>query len=155
MNLDHRSMKMRHCLSTTFMALYSRRLCCFAFFGPLNNIHARRRRIWHRAGYTLIVSRVSTCSCTISWTTLWNCELITIHFSQYRRFRSSLILWETWRETFPISSLTFCENTNCLARTAKCEMRKMIGEMVYKMPSIHLSFLSFCQHFFAFSSIWQ
>ncbi len=26
-------------------------------------------------------------------------EPITIHFSQYRRFHSSLILWETWWET--------------------------------------------------------
>ncbi len=51
------------------------------------------------------------------------------------------------------SSLTFCENTDRLARMAKCEMRKMVGEMVYEMPSIHFSFLSFCQHFFAFSSI--
>ncbi len=29
-------------------------------------------------------------------------EPITIHFSQYRQFRSSLILWETWREACPI-----------------------------------------------------
>ncbi len=34
-------------------------------------------------------------------------------------------------------------------------MRKKIGETVYKMPSIHFSFLSFCQHFFAFLSIWR
>ncbi len=53
------------------------------------------------------------------------------------------------------SSLTFRKNTDRLARTAKREMRKMIGEMVYKMPSIHFSFLLFCQHFFAFSSIWR
>ncbi len=86
---------------------------------------------------TLIISRVSTCSCTISWTTSWDCKPITIHFSQYSRFYSSSILRETWRETFPVCSLTFCENTDCLAKTAKCEMRKMIGEMVYKMPSIH------------------
>ncbi len=104
-----------------------------------------------KAGYTLIVSRVSTCSCTI----LWDCEPITIHFSQYRRFCSFLILWEIWRETFPISSLTLRENTDCLTRTAKREMRKMIGEMVYKMSSIHLSFLPFRQHFFAISSIWR
>ncbi len=58
-----------------------------------------------KAGYTLIVSRISTCLHTISWTTSWDCEPITIHFSQYHRFCSSLILRETWRETFPISSL--------------------------------------------------
>ncbi len=52
-----------------------------------------------KAGYTLIVPRISACSCTISWTILWDCEPITIHFSQYRRFQSSLILRETWRET--------------------------------------------------------
>ncbi len=33
------------------------------------------------AGYTLIVSRISTCSCNILWTILWDCEPITIHFS--------------------------------------------------------------------------
>ncbi len=108
-----------------------------------------------KAGYTLIVSRVSTCSCTISWTTSWDCEPITIHFSQYRRFCSPLILRETWRETFPLSFLTFRENTDCLTRMAKREMRKNIGKMVYEMTSIHLSFLSFRQHFFAFSSIWR
>ncbi len=54
-----------------------------------------------------------------------------------------------------LSSLMFCVNTDCLERTAKREMRKMIGETVYKMPSIHFSFLSFHQHFFAFSSIWR
>ncbi len=53
------------------------------------------------------------------------------------------------------SSLTFRENTDHLARMAKREMRKMIGEMFYEMPSIHFSFLSFRQHFFAFSSIWR
>ncbi len=42
-----------------------------------------------------IISRVSACSCTISWTISWDCEPITIYFSQYRRFRSSLILQET------------------------------------------------------------
>ncbi len=46
-----------------------------------------------KAGYTLIVSRVSTCLCTI----LWDCEPITIHFSQCNRFRSFLILRETCR----------------------------------------------------------
>ncbi len=34
-----------------------------------------------------------------------------------------------------------------LVRKAKCEMRKIIGKMVYEMPSIHFSFLSFRQHF--------
>ncbi len=53
------------------------------------------------------------------------------------------------------SSLTFHENTDCLARMAKREMRKMIGETFYKMPSTHFLCLSFCQHFFAFSSIWR
>ncbi len=53
------------------------------------------------------------------------------------------------------SSLTFCENTDRLAIMAKRKMRKMIGEMVYEMPSIRFSFLSFCRHFFTFSSIWQ
>ncbi len=53
------------------------------------------------------------------------------------------------------SSLMFHENTDHLARMVKCEMRKMIGEMVYEMPSIHFSFLSVHQHFFTFSSIWR
>ncbi len=53
------------------------------------------------------------------------------------------------------SSLTFCENFDRLVRTAKREIRKMIGETIYEMPFIHFSFLSFCQHFFAFSSIWR
>ncbi len=52
------------------------------------------------------------------------------------------------------TSLTVCKNTDHLARTTKCEIRKMIGETVYKMPSVYFSFLSYCQHFFAFSSIW-
>ncbi len=56
----------------------------------------------YKAGYTLIISLVSTCLCTISWTMSWDCEPITIHFSQYLRFRSSLILRETWWETCPI-----------------------------------------------------
>ncbi len=38
------------------------------------------------------------------------------------------------------SSLTFRENTDHLGRRAKCTMRKMIGETVYKMPSIYFSF---------------
>ncbi len=58
-----------------------------------------------KAGYTLIVSRVLIRSCPISWTISWDCEPITIHLSQYHRFHSSLILRETWRETFPVSSL--------------------------------------------------
>ncbi len=49
-----------------------------------------------KAGYTFIVSRISPCSCTISWTISWDCEPITIHFSQYCQFRSSLILRESW-----------------------------------------------------------
>ncbi len=53
------------------------------------------------------------------------------------------------------SSLTFHENTDHLARMAKREMRKMIGEMVYEISSIHFSFLLFRQHFFAFSSNWR
>ncbi len=53
------------------------------------------RRIYHKAGHTLIVSRISTCSCTFLWTILCDCEPVTIHFSQYHRFCSSLILWET------------------------------------------------------------
>ncbi len=44
-----------------------------------------------KAGYTLIVSHDSICLSTISW----DYEPITVHFSQYRRFHSSLILWET------------------------------------------------------------
>ncbi len=52
----------------------------------------------HKAGYTLFISCISTYSCTILWIVSWDCELISIHFSQYRRFCSSLILWETWRE---------------------------------------------------------
>ncbi len=99
-----------------------------------------------KAGYTLIVSRISTCSCTISW----DCEPITIHFSQYRRFCLSLIL----RETFPTPLWHFVKILS-VSENGKHEMSKMIGEMVYEMPSIHLSFLSFCQHFFAFSSIWR
>ncbi len=46
------------------------------------------------------------------------------------------------------SSLTCPESIDRLARMAKCKMRRMIGEMVYEMPSIHFSFLSFRQHFF-------
>ncbi len=53
------------------------------------------------------------------------------------------------------SSLTFRENTDRLTKTAKREMRKMIGEMVYEMTSIHFLFLSFRQHCFVFSSIWR
>ncbi len=53
------------------------------------------------------------------------------------------------------SSLTFRENSDHLVRTAKHEMRKMVGKMVYEMPSIYFSFLSFHQHFFTFSSIWR
>ncbi len=52
------------------------------------------------------------------------------------------------------SSLTFRENTDRLVRTATREMRKMIGETVYKVH-LYFSFLSFCQHFFTFSSIWR
>ncbi len=57
----------------------------------------------HKGGCTLIISRVSTCSCTISWTILWDCEPIAIHFSQYHQFCSSLILRETWWETCHIA----------------------------------------------------
>ncbi len=105
------------------------------FFSSRVSLFSADSRYFHetwKAGYTLIISRVSTCSCTILWTTLWDCEPITIDFSQYHRFHSSLILRETWRETFPIFSLTFRENTDCLARMAKCEMRKIIGKMVYE-----------------------
>ncbi len=38
-------------------------------------------------------------------------------------------------------SLMFRENTDRLARTTKCDMRKMISETVYEMPSVHFSFL--------------
>ncbi len=51
------------------------------------------------------------------------------------------------------SSMTFRQNTDRLARTAKREMKKMIGETVYEMPFIHFSFLLFRQHFLAFSSV--
>ncbi len=54
-----------------------------------------------------------------------------------------------------LSSLMFRENTDRMPRTAKHEMRKTIGETVYKMSSTHFSFLSFHQHLFAFSSIWR
>ncbi len=67
-------------------------------------------------------------------------------------------LWfcEKLDEKLAISySLTFRENTDRLARTAKRKMRKMVGEMVYEMPSIQFSFLSFRQYFFVFSSIWR
>ncbi len=77
-----------------------------------------------KAGYTLIVSRISTCLCTISWTISWDCEPITIHFSQYRRFRSSLILRETWQETFPISYLA---NYTLIVKLTR--MWKNVGEM--------------------------
>ncbi len=39
-----------------------------------------------KAGYTLIVSRILTCLCTISWTISWDCDPITIHLLQYRDF---------------------------------------------------------------------
>ncbi len=52
-------------------------------------------------------------------------------------------------------SLMFHENTDHLVGTAKRKMRKMIGEMVYKMSSIHFSFLPFRKHLFAFSSVWR
>ncbi len=58
-----------------------------------------------KAGHTLIISHFSTCSCTISW----DCEPITIHFSQYHRFRSSLM---------------FCENSDHLARWEKWLARR-------------------------------
>ncbi len=54
---------------------------------------------YFKVGYTLIISRILTCSCTILWSISWDCEPITIHFSQYHWFCSSLILQETWRET--------------------------------------------------------
>ncbi len=44
-------------------------------------------------------------------------------------------------------SFTFCKNTNRLPRMGKCAMRKLIVETFYEMPSMHFSFLSFCQHF--------
>ncbi len=65
---------------------------------PLKVIR-RHDGLVYKAGYTLIISHILTCLCTISWTISWDCEPITIHFSQYCRFHSSLILWETWRET--------------------------------------------------------
>ncbi len=46
-----------------------------------------------------------------------------------------------------LSSLTFCENTDRLARMAKCEMRKMIGEMVYEMLSISWLYTYRFSHF--------
>ncbi len=55
-------------------------------------------------------------------------------------------LWfcEKFDEKLAISSsLTFWENTDRLAITVKYEMRKIIGKMVYEMPFIHFSFLSF------------
>ncbi len=48
------------------------------------------------------------------------------------------------------SSQMFRRNTDRLARTVKRKMKKMIGKMVYEMPSIHFSFLSFRQHFLMF-----
>ncbi len=117
------------------------------------------------------------------WTISWDCEPITIHFSQYRDFgylwfcekldeklallssltfrerrnakweKWSLILQETWRETCLI--VLFDISWKYRSSGENGEMRKMVGKMVYKMPSVHFSFLSFCQHFFAFSSIWR
>ncbi len=111
--------------------------CCH--WASINRVD---RYLW--AGYTLIISHVWTRPCTISWD--W--EPITIHFSQYHRFRSSLILRETWQETCRI--VLFDISWKILIvwwRTVKREMRKMIDEMVYEMPSINFSFLSFCPHF--------
>ncbi len=36
--------------------------------------------------YTLIISRISACSCTISWPISWDCEPITIHFHNIADF---------------------------------------------------------------------
>ncbi len=59
-----------------------------------------RRNARYEKSHLKVAIRLSflafqTCSCTISW----DCEPITIHFSQYRQFRSSLILRGTWQET--------------------------------------------------------
>ncbi len=85
------------------------------------------------------------------------CEIANQSLYSFHNITDFCHLWfcEKLDEKLALSSsLTFRKNTDHLARTEKCEMRKMIGEMVYEMPSIHFSFLSFCQHFFAFSSIW-
>ncbi len=50
-----------------------------------------------------------------------------------------------------LSTLTFRENTDRLARTTKCEMRKMIGETVCEMPSLYTSRFSHCTNIFSCS----
>ncbi len=91
-----------------------------------------------KAGYTLIVSRVSACSCIISWTILWDCEQITIHFSQYYRFRSFLILRETWRETclivlFDISWKYRSSGENGETRDEKNDWRNDLQNVIYTL----------------------
>ncbi len=74
---------------------------CFVFCGVFHEYTREMRKMYSqpKAGYTLIISRVSIRLCTISWTISWDWEPIILHFSQYRRFRSPWILRETWWET--------------------------------------------------------
>ncbi len=86
------------------------------------------------------------------------CEIANQSLFTSHNIANFVHLWfcEKLDEKLSLSSfLTFRENTDHLARTAKREKRKMIDEIVYEMPSIHFSFLLFRQHFFAYSSIWR
>ncbi len=88
-----------------------------------------------KAGYTLIVS---TCSCTILWTISWDCKPITIHFSQYRRFRSPLILRETLQETclivlFDISWKYRSSGENGKTRDEKNDWRDGLWNAIYTL----------------------
>ncbi len=71
-------------------------------------------------------------------------RLRTNHYT----FLTSLILREIWRMQEQCSSLTFCENTDRLARTAKSEMREMIAR---KFTKCHL----YPSHFSHFANIFS
>ncbi len=83
-------MSKEHCA----LCLFFIRQCKNEVLLEMTKIFSTENTKQHKAGYTLIVFRVSTSLRTISW----DCAPITIHFSQYRQFHSSLILRETWQE---------------------------------------------------------
>ncbi len=99
----------------------------------------------YKAGYTLIISRISTCSYTI----LWDCQPITTHFSQYTWFRSSLILRETWQETchiilFDISWKYRLPGENGETRDEKNDWRDCLRNAIYTLLVSLISPTFFC-----------
>ncbi len=75
------------------------------------------------------------------WAILWEVSSDWLAVLRNSSRNSARTCWNTRNDVYS-QLLTFRENIDCLARTAKCEMRKMIGEMVYKMPSTYRSLIS-------------